>query len=174
MCFSYTRFAQRHVARYNSVDLSAASAHQQVYGALASNKVEALLQQDSPRKMVIYLFRAQLGLSGLALFMAWFLVGVTAAGGVMLGAAIGIVLTLVFALRMFAVPTKALPQQIVIAFYRAEALKLLAAAVLFVLVARWAAHIFGPVMIGYVVTLLAHWIVGIRGIRDSGTLDEGH
>lgn len=109
-------------------------------------------------RMVAWLLRTQAGLvTGIALFAV--LLGSPRAGfGILAGGGIGLVLTAVAAVRTVMVPADAGVAAMVGAFYRAMALKLAAAVVLFVAVARWFAGDFGPVLIGYVVTLAAYWL----------------
>lgn len=120
------------------------------------------MHQNSPRNLVTDLLRTEALLTAVAVAFALLFVDVLAALGVALGGGIGVILTAVFALRSFALPKGATAQQMVSALYRAAAMKMLIAVILFVLVARFAAHMFGAVMLGYMVTLLAQWVVGLR------------
>ena len=124
------------------------------------------MHQDSPRNLVTSLLRTQALLTVIAVVPAFFFAGPQAALGVAMGGGVGLLLSAVFALRAFALPAGATAQQIVMAMYRAAATKMLVAVVLFVLVARFATALFGPVMIGYIVTLVAYWIAGVRFARS--------
>ncbi|GAB4191872.1 MAG: hypothetical protein Tsb002_21040 [Wenzhouxiangellaceae bacterium] len=123
--------------------------------------------------MVLRLLRVQLVLAVAAVIIAAVGAGEKAAAGIALGCVFGVILNLVQALRTFALPADAEPKQMVVAFYRAAALKLLVAVILFVLAARWAPQLFGFIIAGYAITLVAHWIVGLRQARNVSQADEG-
>jgi ATP synthase protein I len=57
------------------------------------------------------------------------------------------------------------------AFYKAMAFKLVLAVILFVIVAKWFAGYFLPVMIGYAATLVAYWLAMWR-LASSGPISE--
>jgi ATP synthase protein I len=50
------------------------------------------------------------------------------------------------------------PQRMVRVFYRAMALKFVLAVIVFVIVAKWFAGYFAPVLTGYFVSLTAYWL----------------
>lgn len=105
---------------------------------------------------MVWLLRIQAILAGVA-GLVWFVFGSQAqALGALAGGGIGILLTAMVALRM-ALSVGSQHEQVVRSFYRAMMLKLALAAFLFVVVARWFAPWFGPVLTGYCVTLLAYW-----------------
>ncbi|MFU8877903.1 MAG: ATP synthase subunit I [Wenzhouxiangellaceae bacterium] len=95
-----------------------------------------------------------------------FVLGTASALAVVGGGAAGIVLTAVAALR--AGSSAESPDAMIGAFYRAMALKLVLAVVLFVIVALWFAAYFGPILVGYVLTLLANWLALWRLARLPG------
>lgn len=131
------------------------------------------MHQNSPRNLVSDLLRTEALITAIVVTIALLLVSVSAAVGVALGGGIGVLLTAVFALRSFALPVGATAQQMVSALYRAAALKMLIAVILFVLVARFATDLFGPVMAGYMATFVAQWIVGIRGTQTKRPSGQG-
>lgn len=85
----------------------------------------------------------------------------------MAGGGIGLVLTALAALRAGTAAASGEPARMVAAFYRAMAMKLVVAVVLFTVVARWFAPWFGPVLIGYVATLVAYWVALLRMGRKA-------
>lgn len=116
-------------------------------------------------KTVVWLLRVQailVGLVGLAFLVFG---GQSHALAALAGGAIGIVLTAVVGLRM-TISVGNQHEQVVRRFYRAMMLKLALAAFLFVVVARWFAPWFGPILIGYCATVLAYWIALWR-LRSS-------
>ncbi|RFF26254.1 hypothetical protein DZK25_14020 [Wenzhouxiangella sp. 15181] len=111
---------------------------------------------------VVWLLRLQAVLSVLGALAFGLLAGVPQALAVLVGGGIGVLLTAVSALRAGAATSEAEPAQMMAAFYRAMALKLVLAVVLFVVVAKWFAGYFAPVLTGYVATVLAYWIALLR------------
>ncbi|MBY6204455.1 ATP synthase subunit I [Halomonas denitrificans] len=91
----------------------------------------------------------------------------------MAGGGIGLVLTALAALRAGAAAASGEPARMVAAFYRAMAMKLVVAVVLFTVVARWFAPWFGPVLIGYVATLAAYWVALLRMGRKAPPARNG-
>jgi ATP synthase protein I len=73
------------------------------------------------------------------------------------GGAIGLFLTAVTGIRVV-LSQGAAAEQMVRSFYRAMALKFVLAVILFVIVAKWFAGYFVPVVTGYAVTLMAYWL----------------
>lgn len=109
-----------------------------------------------------WLLRLQATASVLVAF-AWALgSGVEPSLAALAGGAIGFVLTAVSALRAGLAASDGRPEVMVTAFYRGMALKLVLAVVLFVIVARWHASLFVPVLTGYMATVLAYWFALLR------------
>lgn len=104
----------------------------------------------------VWLLRIQAILAGVAGLVWFFLGGQPDALAALAGGGIGILLSALVALRM-AVSVGGQHEQVVRSFYRAMWLKLALAAFLFVVVARWFAPWFGPVLTGYCATLVAYW-----------------
>jgi len=119
--------------------------------------------QEKFAHTVVWLLRLQAILSVLgALAFGLLAGGVQQALAVLVGGGIGILLTAVSALRAGAASNDAEPGRMMAAFYRAMALKLVLAVVLFVIVAKWFAGFFAPVLTGYVATVLAYWFALLR------------
>jgi len=117
--------------------------------------------------MVVWLLRTQAVLAVATALVAAFLGGASTALAVIAGGGVGIVLTAVAALRIGSAPADA--AAMTAAFYRGMALKLVLAAILFVVVAVWFAQWFMPVLAGYVATLVAYWVALIRVGRTAGS-----
>jgi len=111
---------------------------------------------------VVWLLRLQAALSVLVALVYGAFAGGSQGLAVLAGGGGGAVLTAVSALRAGAVAGDAEPSQVMLAFYRAMALKLALAVVLFVIVAKWFAGFFLPVLTGYVATVLAYWFALLR------------
>ncbi|AKS40530.1 ATP synthase subunit I [Wenzhouxiangella marina] len=108
-------------------------------------------------KTIAWLLRVQALLSGAAAILFALIGGLEQSLAALIGGAIGIVLTAVTALRVglsLGQDAKAM----IAAFYRAMAFKLALAVILFVIVAKWFAGYFGPVLVGYVATVVAYWL----------------
>lgn len=118
--------------------------------------------QESFAHTVVWLLRLQAVLSVLAALVFGLLAGSGQALAVLAGGGAGVALTGVSALRAGAVASDAEPSQMMLAFYRAMALKLALAVVLFVIVAKWFAGFFMPVLTGYAATVLAYWFTLLR------------
>ncbi len=118
-------------------------------------------------KTVAWLLRAQALLAGLGALIFGLFSGTTAAMGVLGGGFLGIALTAVAALRIGMAGSKE-PQLMVGNFYRAMALKLILAVVLFVIVAKWFTGIFVPVVTGYAATVVAYWLAMWRLAHSIG------
>lgn len=82
--------------------------------------------------------------------------GIQAGAGAVLGGGISVLLTLYFAVKVFSVDASQNPQGAMSAFFRAEALKLVMAAVIFSLVAKFLAHLFLPVISTFIATLAVY------------------
>lgn len=118
-------------------------------------------------KTVAWLLRTQALLAGLGAVIFGLLQGPPGAMAVLVGGAIGVVLTAVAALRIGMAGMRD-PQRMIGSFYRAMALKLLLAVVLFVIVAKWFTGFFVPVVIGYSATIVAYWLAMWRLARSVG------
>ncbi|TVS11783.1 MAG: ATP synthase subunit I [Wenzhouxiangella sp.] len=88
------------------------------------------------------------------------------------GGGVGLFLTALTGLRV-ALAQGAEAKQMVRTFYRAMALKFVLAVILFVIVAKWFAGYFVPVVTGYAVTLVAYWLA-MQKIGASARLDNGN
>lgn len=108
-------------------------------------------------KTIVWLLRVQALLAGFAALIFGVTGGIPLALAALGGGVVGIVLTAGSALRMEMAVARD-PQAMVAAFYRAMALKLIVAAVLFVIVAKWFAGYFVPVIVGFAATLVAYWL----------------
>lgn len=108
-------------------------------------------------RTIVWLLRAQALLAGCAALLFALLGGLEQALAALAGGLIGIVLTAVSALRVGM--SLGRDQRVMIAsFYRAMAFKLVMAVVLFVIVAKWFSGYFGPVLSGYIATVVAYWL----------------
>ncbi|QKK01168.1 MAG: hypothetical protein HND55_15355 [Pseudomonadota bacterium] len=120
------------------------------------------LVQERFAHTVAWLLRVQAMLSVIGALIFGLLVSVEQGLAVLVGGGIGVMLTAVSALRAGAGSSSAEPSRMMAAFYRAMALKLVLAAVLFIVVAKWFAGYFVPILTGYVATVLAYWIALLR------------
>lgn len=93
--------------------------------------------------------------------VVWLFSGLESALAIAAGAGIGLVLTLFVAVRALAFSADVDPQRAARAFSRAMSLKLVLAAVLFALSAHYFSDWFGPILLGYISTVPAYWIVGL-------------
>lgn len=109
-------------------------------------------------RMAVWLLRVQATLVVAGSIIAVVLWRVDAGLGLLVGGGIGILLTAIAALRVGMIPASAGAARMVAAFYRAMAMKMVVAVALFAIVAKWFAGYFGPVLTGYVVTLVAYWL----------------
>lgn len=122
------------------------------------------MQEAHFAKSIAWLLRTQAVLAGLAGVVFAILGGAGPALAALGGGLLGVILTAVTALRigmsMEAAAGETGPeiQALLRAFYRAMALKLTLAVVLFVIVAKWFPGYFGPVVSGYAATLVAYWL----------------
>jgi ATP synthase protein I len=122
-------------------------------------------------KTIVWLLRVQAVLAGVAGLVFAALGGLEQALAALVGGAIGIVLTAVTALRI-GLSLGRDPRVMIAAFYRAMAFKLVLAVILFVIVAKWFAGYFGPVLTGYIATLVAYWLAMWRVAHVSPGLIE--
>ena len=109
------------------------------------------------------------GQSGVTL-MAALLFGLTMSGeaalGALAGGGISVLLSLWMALRVFAVPAEAGPQAMFLAFVKAEAIKMVMAVVLFSAAAIFLSHVFVPLVVTFVATLVVNWLALVFTRRD--------
>lgn len=130
------------------------------YPALPGVQVETselVVQEAFFAKTVAWLLRVQAALAGLTSVVFGLLGGLEQALAALAGGGIGVLLTAVTALRI-ALSQGQDANTMAAAFYRAMAFKLVLAVVLFVIVAKWFAGYFGPVLTGYAATLVAYWL----------------
>lgn len=118
--------------------------------------------QEQFAHTVVWLLRLQAMLSVIGAIVYGLLAGISMGLAVLVGGGVGVVLTAVSAIRAGAASSNAEPAQMTGAFYRAMALKLVLAVVVFVIVAKWFAAFFAPVLTGYAVTMVAYWIALLR------------
>jgi F0F1-type ATP synthase assembly protein I len=108
--------------------------------------------------------QAAVTLAGAGLF------GVTTGGdaaiGALAGGGISVVLSLWMAVRVFSVPAGAGPQAMMAAFVKAEALKMVMAAAMFTAAAIYLSHVFIPLVVTFVATLVVNWLALVFTRRD--------
>jgi ATP synthase protein I len=92
--------------------------------------------------------------------------GGDAALGALAGGGISIVLSLWMALRVFSVPAEAGPHAVFSAFVKAEAIKMVMAVVLFSAAAIFLSHVFVPLVVTFVATLVVNWLALVFTRRD--------
>jgi len=90
--------------------------------------------------------------------LLWLVGGLEAALAAWVGGTASALLSLQFAIRALSPPPEAPPQRLLGAFLRAEAFKLVLAAVFFSVTARYFGHLFVPVLTTFVATLPVFWI----------------
>ncbi len=122
-------------------------------------------------KTVAWLLRVQALLAGIAAVLFAVIGGLDQALAALIGGGIGVVLTAVTALRI-GLSLSQDPQAMIGAFYRAMAFKLVLAVILFVIVAKWFSGYFGPVLIGYVATVVAYWLAMWRMAHIPPNVDN--
>ena len=106
-----------------------------------------------PARIVVW--QLLVGLVGAAL---WSPMGAQAAIAALAGGLASSLFSLQFALRVFSRSPDAPAGTLLRAFYRAEALKLALAAVLFVVAAKYFGHVFVPLVTTYIATLVVFWV----------------
>lgn len=106
-----------------------------------------------PARIVVW--QLLVGVVGSAL---WALVGAGAALAALAGGLASALFSLQFALRVFSRSPEAPAGTLLRAFYRAEALKLALATVLFIVVAKYFGHVFVPLVTTYIATLVVFWV----------------
>ena len=99
--------------------------------------------------------------------LVWLLVSLPAAAAALAGGIGSALLSFHFAARVFSRTELAPPQTIVAAFYRAEAFKLITAAMMFGLMAKYFAEGFVPFLSTFAATLLVYFAALIWTVRDE-------
>lgn len=108
-------------------------------------------------RAIAWLMRSQAVLAVVTALAFAVLGGLQPALAALIGGGMGLFLTALIGLRV-ALAEGATPQRMVRTFYRAMALKFVLAVVLFVIVAKWFAGYFVPVVTGYAISLVAYWL----------------
>ena len=108
----------------------------------------------------------QTGVTLVAAVLFGLATGGEAALGALVGGGISLVLSLWMALRVFSVPAEAGPRAMFAAFVKAEVLKLVMAVVLFSAAAIFLSHVFVPLVVTFVATLVVNWLALIFTRRD--------
>jgi ATP synthase protein I len=109
--------------------------------------------QSIPARIIFW--QVLVGLVGAVL---WSVGGLDAALAALAGGLASALLSLQFALRIFSRRPDAPAGELLGTLYRAEALKLVMAAVLFIIAARFFGHVFVPLVTTYMATLLVYWV----------------
>ncbi len=122
-------------------------------------------------RTIVWLLRVQALLAGAAALIFALIGGLEQSLAALAGGAIGIVLTAITALRIGTSLGRD-AQAMMAAFYRAMAFKLVMAVVLFVIVAKWFAGYFGPVLTGYIATVVAYWLAMWRVAHLAPNLQQ--
>jgi ATP synthase protein I len=107
-----------------------------------------------PGKILI----GQLAVTVLAAMLWWLGAGGQPAVGALAGGSISLVLTTLFALRVFAVSPDAGAQAMLSAIVRAEATKIVLAVVLFSAAAIFLSHVYIPLISTFLATLAVNWL----------------
>lgn len=135
-----------------------------------------MLDQATPdaefARIIAWLLRIQALLSAAAGLLFAFIGGLPMALAALAGGGIGLFLTALTGLRV-ALAQGAAARHMVRTFYRAMALKFVLAVILFVIVAKWFAGFFVPVVTGYAITLVAYWLA-MRKIGALAAYDNGN
>lgn len=92
--------------------------------------------------------------------------GAQASIGALVGGGISLVLTAWTAVRVFSVGPEAGPQAMLSAFARAEAMKIVMAVVLFSAAAIFLSHVYVPLVMTFVATLVVNWAALLFTRRD--------
>lgn len=108
----------------------------------------------------------QAGVTLVAMALFGLSAGGEAALGALVGGGISVVLSLWMALRVFSVPAEAGPRAMFSAFVKAEAIKLVMAVVLFSAAAIFLSHVFMPLVVTFVATLVVNWLALVFTRRD--------
>jgi len=108
----------------------------------------------------------QAGVTLVATALHGLTMGGDAALGALAGGGISVVLSLWMALRVFAVPAEAGPRAMFAAFVKAEVLKLVMAVAMFSAAAIFLSHVFVPLVVTFVATLVVNWLALVFTRRD--------
>lgn len=108
----------------------------------------------------------QMGVTLVAAVVFGLAMGGKAALGALAGGGISLVLSLWMALRVFSVPAGAGPQAMLSAFVKAEAIKLVMAVALFSAAVIFLGHVFLPLVVTFVATLVVNWLALVFTRRD--------
>lgn len=119
---------------------------------------------------VAWLLRWQAMLSVIGAVAYGLAAGASMGLAVLAGGGIGLLLTAVTGLRI-GLSLGRDPKAMIAAFYRAMAFKLVLAVILFIIVAKWFAGYFLPVMTGYMATVVAYWLAMWR-LASTGPNSE--
>jgi F0F1-type ATP synthase assembly protein I len=119
--------------------------------------VDQLASDAEFARTVAWLLRIQALLIVASGLVFVFVGGLPWAIAALAGGGIGLLLTALTGIRVL-LSQGAAAKQTVRSFYRAMALKFVLAVILFVIVAKWFAGYFVPVVTGYAVTLMAYWL----------------
>jgi ATP synthase protein I len=107
-----------------------------------------------PAKILI----GQSAATALAAFLWGLFAGRPEALGALAGGGISLVLTSIFALRVFAIAPDAGAEAMLSAFARGEAVKLVLAVVLFSAAAIFLSHVYIPLITTFLATLAVNWL----------------
>ncbi len=118
-------------------------------------------------RVIAWLLRSQALLTVAVAVAFGLLGGFPMAVAAMAGGSIGLLLTAITGLRV-ALSSGSEANTMVRTFYRAMALKFVLAVILFIIVAKWFAGYFLPVVAGYFVTLMANWLAMRRLVALGG------
>ena len=119
--------------------------------------VESDSSDEAFARLIAWLLRTQALLAVLVAVLFGFVGGLEMAIAALSGGAFSLFLTAIAGLRV-ALSQGSDAKSMVRTFYRAMALKFVLAAILFMVVAKWFAGYFLPVVIGYMVTFTAYWL----------------
>jgi F0F1-type ATP synthase assembly protein I len=108
----------------------------------------------------------QLGVTLIAAALFGLTMSGEAALGALAGGGISVLLSLWMALRVFSVPAEAGARAMFAAFVKAEAIKLVMAVVLFSAAAIFLSHVFIPLVVTFVATLVVNWLALLFTRRD--------
>jgi F0F1-type ATP synthase assembly protein I len=108
----------------------------------------------------------QLGVTLIAAALFGLTMSGEAALGALAGGGISVLLSLWMALRVFSVPAEAGARAMFAAFVKAEAIKLVMAVVLFSAAAIFLSHVFIPLVVTFVATLVVNWLALVFTRRD--------
>ncbi|TVQ47796.1 MAG: hypothetical protein EA371_07355 [Gammaproteobacteria bacterium] len=122
--------------------------------------------QSIPARIVVW--QVLVGVVGA---VVWSLAGLESGIAALCGGLASALLSLRFALRVFARSPASPPRELAAAFYRAEAFKLVMAAMLFMVAARYFGHVFVPLVTTYMATLVVYW-VALLWTFDSSAVDR--